>query len=301
MELRQLKYFLQVAESLNFTEASKRLYLTQSTISQQIKQLEEELNIQLFDRTEKRICLTDAGREFLPYAMKVLQDAEYGKQRLLDLQNIRTGELTIGVNYSFSHLLTSTLISFLQKYPDIKLNIIYKPVNELLEMIKKRDIDFALSYNPVGTEKSIGTQDLFISPLSVIVHGTHPLNNCESIPLEQIANYPLALPSKGLHARIIFDAALASNHIELNPKVELNEVNMLLDLVRTREWITVLSASTIMKQKEFKAISLTGPAGERYEMQAALLYLKDSYQKFAAKEFMQMLLQETTRFLQPDS
>ena len=293
MELRQLKYFIQVAESLNFTEASKKLFITQSTISQQIKQLEQELNFLLFDRSEKKISLTEAGREFLPYAVRVIQDTEYGKQRLLDLQNIRSGELTIGVNYSFSTLLTPTIIHFLNQYPNIKLNIIYKTVNELLEMVKKREVDFALSYKPFREEKSIESRDLFVTSLSVIVHEKHPLSVYKSLPITKITKYPLILPSKGLHARTVLDASLFANRITLNPQLELNEANLLLHLVGTGNWITILSASTIFGQKKFRAIPLIG---NNYSMQAALLWIKDSYQKFSAKEFIRMFAEEETKF-----
>lgn len=294
MELRQLKYFIQVAESLNFTEASKKLFITQSTISQQIKQLEEELNIPLFDRSEKKICLTEAGREFLPHAIRVIQDANYGKQRLLDLQNVRTGELIIGVNYSFRSLLTNTVVEFLKLYPDIKLSILYKTVDELKEMVKKRDIDFALSYKPILKEKTIESLDLFKTSLSVIVHKTHPLFSHKSVSIDEIKEYPLSLPSKGLHARNMLDMMLLSKRTKLHPKIELNEVNILLHLVETGDWITVLSASTIIGQQDFKAIPLREDV---YDMQAALLWTKDSYQKFSAKEFIRMLVEEETTFL----
>jgi len=292
MELRQLKYFIQVAESLNFTEASKKLFITQSTISQQIKQLEDELNVLLFDRSEKKICLTEAGSEFLPHALRVIQDADYGKQRLLDLQNIKTGELTIGVNYSFRSLLTHTIIRFSSAYPNIKLNIFYRSFGELLEMVKKREVDLALSYKPVGEERNIESCDLFTTTLSVIVHKTHPLYKRKSIEVQQIKKYSLALPTKGLYARTILDASLFARHINLQPKIESNEAYMLLKLVKTGDWITVLSASSIFGRDDFKAIPL---AGNIHKMQAALLWIKDSYQKSAAKEFIKMLTEEEAK------
>lgn len=293
MELRQLKYFIQVAESLNFTLASKKLFITQSTISQQIKQLEEELDILLFDRREKKISLTEAGREFLPYATRVIQDAEYGKQRLLDLQNIRTGELAIGVNYSFSSLLTDAVIKFSKKYPGIKLDIQYKTVSELLDLLKKRKVDLVLSYTPLAKEKTIESRDLFETSLSVVVHKNHPLGKRNSISLKELKKYPLALPSKGLHARTMLDSYLFSEHIILHPKIELNEVNILLHLVNTGNWITVLSDSTVCGNDDFKAIPLSGNV---HNMQASLMWIKGSYQKFSLKEFRDIIINYTETF-----
>lgn len=292
MELRQLKYFIQVAESLNFTEASKKLFITQSTISQQIKQLEEELNVLLFDRSEKQISLTEAGNEFLIHAGRVLREAEYGKQRLLDLQNIRTGELFIGVNYSFSSLVTSTVIRFHDLYPNIKLYIIYKTVSELLQTVKKREVDFALSYEPLTNEQNIESKDLFTTPLSVIVHKSHPLSSRENIKLEEIKDYSLALPSKGLHARTVLDSALFAKHLTFRPEIELNEANMLLRLVKMRNWITILAATTVCGQPELKAVPLDE---KNCNMQTAFLWVKDSYQKYSAKEFIRMFVEEEAK------
>ena len=75
MELRQLKYFIKVAETLNFSEASKALFITQSTLSQQIRQLEQELNTQLFQRNNHTVYLTEAGEELLPYAIQTIHAA----------------------------------------------------------------------------------------------------------------------------------------------------------------------------------------------------------------------------------
>lgn len=124
MELRQLKYFEKAYEYQNFSEASRLLFISQSTLSQQIKQLEEELDILLFDRIGKRVVPTEAGKAFLPYARKAIQDAESGKQIIKDLKGLETGELHIGATYSLSTLLTDALMVFTQAHPKIKINII---------------------------------------------------------------------------------------------------------------------------------------------------------------------------------
>ena len=106
MELRQLRYFLKVAELLNFSEASKVLYVTQSTLSQQIKQLETELNTTLFERNSHEVTLTEAGQKLVEYAQKVVIDADICQQKMTDLKDLLTGELNIGVTFTFSPLLT---------------------------------------------------------------------------------------------------------------------------------------------------------------------------------------------------
>ena len=109
MELRQLKYFKEACELQNFSEAARVLHISQSTLSQQIKQLEDELDVLLFDRIGKRIVPTEAGLAFLPYAVRAIRDAENGKQIIRDLKGIETGVLHVGVTYSMCPLLIAAL------------------------------------------------------------------------------------------------------------------------------------------------------------------------------------------------
>jgi len=98
MELRQLQYFVKAAETMNFTEAASAVFITQSTLSQQIKQLEEELGMLLFDRIGKHVRITEAGHVFLTHAQKILREVQKGKQAISELNNAATGELNIGVS-----------------------------------------------------------------------------------------------------------------------------------------------------------------------------------------------------------
>ena len=125
MELRQLRYFVKVAETLNFSEAARCLFVTQSTLSQQIKQLEQELDTVLLTRTSHSVSLTEAGEELLPYARRTLLDADLCVERLGDLREMLCGTLNIGVTYSFGPILTETLVTFMKQYPKVKLNIYY--------------------------------------------------------------------------------------------------------------------------------------------------------------------------------
>ena len=144
MELRQLRYFVKVAETLNFSEAARVLCVTQSTLSQQVKQLETELGMPLLSRSSHGVALTEAGKELVPYAQKTIHDAELCVVRINDLNCLSAGTLNIGVTYSFSPILTETLVTFMKIYPKVKLNIFYKPMAELMELLREREVDLCL-------------------------------------------------------------------------------------------------------------------------------------------------------------
>ncbi|MBR4619395.1 MAG: LysR family transcriptional regulator [Salinivirgaceae bacterium] len=286
MELRQLKYFIKTAEILNFTEAARQLFITQSTLSQQIRQLETELQVQLFDRIGKRTYLTEAGTEFLPYAKQTVADSEGGVQRLRDLQNIMAGELRIGAVFTLSDLLTSTIISFSKQYPNIKLVVVSRPVNELLDLLKERKLDLILSYRPDDEDNQIEFVPLFDSNLSVIVNYNHPLVAQREVSLELLKQYPLVLPSVGSQARTMIDRLLASRHVQLTPQIEISSMTIMMNLVETGHWIAVMSEMLIRGHEKLRAIPI---AGKKTQMHPSVIVLKGIYQKLSAKEFMKIL------------
>ena len=287
MELRQLKYFVKSAEYLNFSVAAKHLYITQSTLSQQIKQLEFELGFELFLRNSRHISLTEAGEEFLPFARKTIQDAEDGVQRLHDLQHVKAGKLRVGVTYSLSTVLTEGLLEFMKAYPDIKLEVCYKTVNELLALLKECELDFILSYKPIFDAPDVESMSLFENALALVVAKDHPLAAKKRIMIQELADIPLVLPSHDLQARMMLEKLIAGKDVPLSSRLELNETNILLQMVSTGSYSTILSTSAVFGNSRFKAIPIDDPANI---MEASLLRLKGAYQKAAAQEFVKILL-----------
>lgn len=285
MELRQLNYFVNVAETLNFSEAAKKLYITQSTLSQQVKQLETELGVQLLLRTSHSVLLTEAGKELLPFAQKTLHDAELCVERINDLSNLSVGTLNVGVTYSFSPILTETLVSFMKAYPKIKLNVFYKPMAELMELLRGHYVDFALAFKPSDSYEDIESHILFQNHLSAIVSTTHPLASKRKITLSELEAYDLALPSPGLQARNAFERVITPYN-RFRIRIELNEVNILLKLIRQTMLVSVLAEATIHNEKGIRAIPLETPDNE---MTGCVHILNESYRKESMKEFIRML------------
>ena len=288
MELRQLKYFVKSAEFMNFSVAAKHLYITQSTLSQQIKQLELELGFELFLRNSRHISLTEAGEEFLPFARRTILDAEDAVQRLNDLQNVRTGTLRIGVTYRLSSVLTEGVITFLKTYPGIKLEIVYKTVDELLLLLRERKVDFVLSYKPLCDAPDIDSMLLFENSLALVVSVEHPLAGRKKIGLQELSGMELVLPSKGLQARTMFDKLTENKDFVLKSSLELNETNILLQMVATGHYATILSTSALFGKPRFRAIPIDEPGNV---MEASLLCLSGAYRKSSAKEFIKILLE----------
>lgn len=289
MELRQIKYYVKATELLNFTEAAKQLHITQSTLSQQIKQLEAEINVALFDRIGKRVFLTEAGYEFLPFAKQTINDTEMGMQRLLDLQGIRKGTLRIGITYSLCFGLASILLRFMKEYPNIRIEVKYNTALDLLEMLKSRELDIVLSFDVGVQEEQVEVSNLYEVPLCAIVHKRHSIAQQKEVSIKELKNYSLVLPSVGLGARRALDEVLKTLGERLDPHLEMNDVGILLQLVESSLFTTILSQTTIIGRKELVAIPI---AEQKEKMTASILTLKGAYPKASSIAFLNYFKEE---------
>lgn len=286
MELRQLKYFLKVAETLNFSSASKELFITQSTLSQQIIQLERELDQKLFQRNSHEVMLTEAGHTLLPLARDTVNSANTCVLRLQELKSLLTGELNIGATFSFCSIATETLMDFLKKYPNVKLNVCYASMEELMDKLVRHELDFVLAFRPSVRDEHVESHVLFNNRLAAIVNEQHPIAKYKSVTFGDIDRFDFALPAKGMQARNALEKTLANTGHHFKVKIEMNNVHLLFKVIRESNYITILSESTVIDERELVAVPLDVPEND---MEGCIHILKNSYMKVSAREFIRML------------
>lgn len=296
MELRQLKYFLKLAETLNFSAAARDLFITQSTLSQQIQQLEHEFGQPLFLRNSHEVALTEAGQTLLPLAKETLHAADNCQTRLEELKNLMAGELNIGVTFSFTSIMAETLTAFLRLYPNVKVNVSQSYMADLMERLLHHELDFVLAFKPLLGNPRIESRPLFSNRLAVIVDERHALASRDAITLAELQRYDLAMPRRGLQARNAFDRITAGTGYRFRLKVEMNTVYLLFRLVRESNYVTVLSESTVVGERGLHAIPIVESQAPAYTMQGCIHLWKDAYVKNATKEFVR-LLGESTAYL----
>ena len=286
MELRQLKYFVEVGRLGSFSLASKSLFITQSTISQQIQKLEEELGVELLTRDTRHVSLSDYGEQFYPCAVQVLEEARAGAERIKDVKALKVGKLCVGATYSFGPLLKQTILDFNRKFPHIRLDLVIASKEELRQKLLDRELDVTLTYkSPLGDDR-IESHQLFQSRLC-LVGRIGELNDVgQEISVRDLSRFPLALPSKGLQARDTLEDVLFAQNVDLDIRLEINSVRFLLDLVASSPLVTILSEEAIQQVQGFKAVPIAHPDGR---MDGCYHYLKGSYHKNAAQKFVELL------------
>lgn len=245
MEIRQLQYFVGIAETGRFSEASRMLFVTQSAVSQQIKQLEEELGTQLFVRQSHSVILTESGQELLPLAKKVLHGVTECRDRISDLKGLLCGTLNIGLTYSLEPYIRETMLTFMSNYPKVKVNAHYKRLTELLRMLKDNEIDIMFSMMPTSPHEFVDSIHLTEYRLAAIMRNTHPLAKKELLNFSDLMPHKLILPEKGLRDRNAIESFIHTETGELNVVSLINDVNAIMNILQESNYISILTEHSI--------------------------------------------------------
>lgn len=286
MELRQLKYFVTVASELNFSRAADKLFITQGTLSQQIRQLEGELDTELFNRTSHEVTLTEAGEELLPLARKTIEDSVNCRMRMADLKKALCGTLNIGVTHSFAGLLTETVREFLKTHRGVRLNIVYKTAMELHEMLSLGQLDLVVAFKSAVKHEDLVSEPLFECRLEAIMKRDHPLSSHKTVTMNELSKYGLVLAGSGLQARKAFERFIDVDTSGLDVRIELNEPNIIMDILSHTNMVSILSTLAIHYNKSLISIPIEGIDRK---MVGCIHYLKGAYRKRSASVFAEML------------
>ncbi len=193
MELRHLRYFIAVAEELNFTRAAEKLHIAQPPLSQQIQHLEAELGFQLFRRTKRTVHLTAAGQVFFEEAGKILQQVDRAIQLGRQTSRGELGQLTIGFVSSAAHnVVPAILQAFRTRCPAVKLELHELTTNEQLQRLRFGQIDIGFVRPPVEQE-GINSEIVFRESLIVALPETHPAGDRAKVELRELSTEPFIL------------------------------------------------------------------------------------------------------------
>ena len=190
MELRHLRYFVAVAEELHFGRAAKRLCITQQPLSRQIKDLEEELGVELFYRTKRTVRLTEVGEIFLAESRKTLQQADRAVLLVKQASQGKIGQITVGFTGSALNIVLPTAVrQFKQLYPQVDLTLKRMQTSEQLLALNNGQIDLGLLHPPIN-EDGLTVETVYREQLVVALPDNHPLakDRLKPVSLRQLAN-----------------------------------------------------------------------------------------------------------------
>ncbi|OWA37536.1 LysR family transcriptional regulator [Saccharibacillus sp. O16] len=255
MELLQLQYFLEVARREHMTEAAQSLHVTQSSLSKTIQRLEEDLDVQLFDRTNRRLRLNEFGRLFLPRAESVLFELEQGRRELRDLAGGKPHMLKLAV--TAASVLPPILSEFRKRMPEVQFHAERLTKTEMMERLLRGEIDYALS-SPFAEERLV-CQVVHVDPIVAAIPDSHPLASRESISLRELRGERLVGAKKGYGIRDLVERVAEAYDFMPSYVYEGDELSRLIPLVEADVGIALIPATAREERKGVHYVSLEEP------------------------------------------
>ena len=293
LENFRLVVFRAVAELLSFRKAAEELYLTQSAVSLQIKALEEDLGVQLFDRTGSRIALTPAGKMLLHYAEQVSALLTRAEQEVSTLSGEHAGHLALGASTTIAQYVLPRLLSeFRREYPRVQPTLISGNTERIVSAVVQQQIALGFIEGPAHS-RDVKTEPFLVDELVLIVPAAHEWAERASVACAEITGTPLLMRERGSGTRRVIEIALERQHVKraaLQIVMELDSVEAIKSAVEAGLGAGFVSRWAIAKDlrlgNSFKIVEIEG-----------LRIRRDFLIAYAAGPGPQGLAQEFRRFL----
>ena len=222
------RVFCEVAREKSLSAAAKKLYVSQSAVSQSIKQIENALGAKLFDRKARGVELTAQGKVLFSYADDAYRLLANATEKLEDMKNMKFGNLKIGASDTVCALvLTEALKEFYIKYPDIKLQLVNQTTGQLLNLLRLGQIDMAFITLPVENDEGLNIQKITDINDCFVVSGRYSSLAHRKVDVKELENYPVLMLDDKSSSRKYLDSFLNSKGVSVKPCVELASIDLL--------------------------------------------------------------------------
>ena len=287
---RSLQYLLAIAEHGSFTRAAEVLRVSQPSLSQQIKQLEESLQTPLFSRSGRSVTLTNAGEVYLQHARRARGELEAGRRAVHDVQNLSRGSLRLGWTPITDYLTCSLLEDFNSRYPGIILKTLEMPQGEIELAVAEDSIDVGIAFGkPFSGEpqsSDIQMDLLFEETLCVAVGNAHPLAGKQArMSVQEFGKESLALLNTDFALRHHIDRYCLEHHVTPNVAIDSNSLNVIIEMIQFGPLATVIPKSIVRTQCGLYSINLSP---EMPHKAITLFYRNSGYKSPAVKAFSKL-------------
>jgi len=240
MDLQRLQTFRTVATLMNFNQAADVLHYSQSTVSAQIKTLENEIGILLFKRIGKSVQLTEAGARMLVYADKLLAIKEEAVAEVTG-KNMVSGMLTIRMPQTVAtHYLPSILRDYQPRFPGMRLDITSCAMHSLEHELRIGTVDLAFLFADTIGAKNLTSELLRIEPLAIVTHPSHPLAARKPADFKDLEGQVLLLPKSDCGYRMVFEQALATERVTPATIIEMNSIEGIKQTIKAGIGVTII-------------------------------------------------------------
>ena len=287
MMLRHVRYLTAVAEHRNFTRAAEALFVSQPTLSQQIKQLENSLQVQLLDRSGRTVRLTDAGEAYLHYAKLAVRDLDAGERAVHDVKDLSRGSLRLAMTPTFTAYLIGPLLErFNTLHPGITLSVQEMTQDRIEAALAEDSLDLGIAFSGVRSVE-IESQALFVETLCLVLGTAHPYaGRTEAMTLKELGQEDLVLLSRDFATRGHIDRYCQEHDIAPHIAIEANSISAIVETVRRGRLATILPEAIARDRDGLETIAISPEIPSRT---AALLRRKGAYMNAASLAFTDLI------------
>ncbi len=288
MELRQLRYFHAISKLKNFTKAAKQTCISQPSITASIQKLEEELNLKLFDRSQKQISLTSEGKIFFQRVDEVLNKIDTAISEIQDYAKLKKGRIKLGVTPMIgAYYFPQIFMGFKKAYPDISLNIVEEGTNIIKELLKEGAFDLGLGII-CDDDDAYDTYPLFKKQVCVCVSESHPFCSKKRVTFDDIKNQSFIMFKEGFYLRELIFQHFKNNNFTPNITISTNQLETIKSFVSRNIGIAFLFENGIKMEKDLVSIPIENPL----YITIGIISVKNKYLSKASQAFVDYIIQD---------
>ena len=296
LTLRQLKVFEVVARRLSYRRAAEELFLTQPAVSMQVKSLEKQLGVALFEQLGKRVHLTGAGQEVLAYARTVTQQLDELEAVLNHMKGLSGGRLRISVATTANYFIPTLLGTFSRRYPDVTVSLDVTNRETLLEQLTENTVDLVImGQPPAGLD--VEAQTFMENPLVIVAPPDHPLARQAKIPLVRLQDEVFLVREPGSGTRIAMERFFAERDMHLKTGMEVGSNEAIKQSVQAGLGLGLLSRATIEQELALKRLAVLDVAGFPIMRHWYIVHRRGKRLSPTAEAFKEFLLKDAMALL----
>lgn len=289
MDIRQLRVFTEVARLESFTRAAESLHIAQPAVSISIRKLEDELELTLLNRQERRVTLTAEGENLLTHANRILENCSAAEAEMAELRGLRCGEVRIGITPMMSAYYFPRIIAkFRERYPNLRLAVNGEGAASIQRMISKGEIDMGV-IDGHNVAEGLDCQHFLREEIVACVPLDHPLARQATVTLAEFLQEPLIVFKQGYYMRELLDELIGEAALHPQIVFETNLFSLVRSLIKERLGVSTLLRMVVSEDTELAAVSFDPPL----YLDLVIAWKANRYLSRANRAFIDFLLENT--------
>lgn len=294
--LQQLKLFEAVSRNNSYTRAAEELHLTQPAVSIQIKRLEEQCGLPIFESVGKKIFTTTAGKSLLSASVDILSRAEELRNTIEELKGVVKGPLQLSVVTTSKYFMPHLLGTFLNKYPEVEPKLVFTNRARVIQRLYDNEDDFVVMGQTPNDDR-LETYPFLENILVPTAHPDHPLANKKKITLEELVKERFLVREEGSGTRLVFDHLLEKNGLNIEPYMELGSGEALKQAVMAGLGLAILSLHSLRLEQAAKKLVVLDVEGFPLKRRWFAVHMKGKKLSLVAQTFHDFIIAESNNIL----